>query len=374
MGGMAAFGCPSPPAVSVEAVRPRDLLATVSTTECLVRPARAARITAGISGGVERVAVKEGERVAAGQLLAVIAGGRADAETRRRTAAVEHARATLERTRTSAQAARRLLRQEVERAARQERLWAGRHVSREAYGEAAAAVQVRETVVAAQQAEVDTAAHRLRAALADLDRARWLADREARVVAPFAGVVTRLHVQEGQQVQAGEPYSRGSALLTLEDPVALTVDALVAESEVAALAAGQPAAVRFDAWPERAYRGRVAAVGYAPSGQGLYGVEVAAVGAWDGVRPGFTCEAEIKTATRRGALAVSKLALLARDGSDGVWVLRAGRVAFSPVKLGVSGASHVEVLSGLADGDEAVIGPFDVARDLTPGLRVRRVP
>lgn len=374
IGWLTVFGCAPVPGVFVEAVRTRDLVATISTTECLVRPIRVAHITAGIGGPVERVAVREGERVAAGQLLAVVAGVWAETETRRHTAAVEHARARGERARSNVQVARRLLRLSTEQAARQERLWVGRHVSREAYDEAAAVVRLREAEVSARQTEADAAAHDLRANLADLNRARWLANREARVVAPFAGVVARLHVQEGQQVQAGEPYSIGDALLTLEDQAMLVVDAVVAESDVRALVAGQPAGVTFDAWPERAFPGRVAAVRYASAGQGLYRVEVEAVGAWDGVRPGFTCAAEITTANRRGALSVSKLALLARDGIDGVWVLRAGHVAFSPVMLGVSGAAHVEVLSGLRDGDEVVIGPFDVARDLIPGLKVQREP
>ena len=247
-------------------------------------------------------------------------------------------------------------RRAADAAAQQAWLREGRHVSREAHREALGSADAARTTVAARAAAKREAAARLRAAQADHAAARRLADREARVLAPFAGMVTRLYVEPGQQVWAGESRYRGSLLLRLEDPSQLAVDALVTAPEVAALAAGQPVAVTVDAWPERVYRGRVESVGYAPAGDGLYRADVAPVGVWDGVRPWFTCEADITTATRRGVLAVPKLALLRRDGTDGVWVVRDGHVSFTPVVLGVAGAAHVEVLSGLRGGESVVTG------------------
>ena len=370
--GLAMFaGCSSGPAVSVATVGARDLAATVAAAECSVRSARVARVTAGISGRVERVAVVEGAAVAEGDVLIEIGGVRAEADTQRFRAAVEMARTAVEGTRLAVADARARMRLAADAAARQSRLRAARHVSRAAHREAlGAADAARITVAAADAAEREAAAH-LRAAEADHANALRTADREARVLAPFAGIVTRLYVEPGQQVQAGESRYRGSLLLRLEDPTWLAVDALVAAPDVAALAKGQPVAVTVDAWPERAYRGRVEAIGYAPAGVGLYRADVTPAGAWDGVRPGFTCEAEVTTASRRGALVVPKLALLRRDGTDGVWVVRDGRVSFVPVALGIAGASHVEVLSGLQGGESVVTGPFEAAGELVPGAAVQ---
>ena len=89
------------------------------------------------------------------------------------------------------------------------------------------------------------------------------------------------------------------------------------------------------------------------------------------MRPGFSCAAEVTTATRRAAVAVPRLALLSRDDRLGVWRVEDGRVSFAPVSVGVRGDVFVEVLSGLASRDRVVIGPFDVAGTLEPGQRVQ---
>ena len=366
----AFYGCSAAPVVTVATVEHRALAATVPA-ECSVRSGRSAHVTASMSGRVERVAVVEGAWVTAGDVLIEIGRARAEADTRRFGAAVETARAAVEGARLAVADARSRLRLAVEGATRQSRLRAARHVSREAHREALGEAEAARTVVVAAEAAEREAAARLRAAQADYSNARRTADREARVLAPFAGTVARLYVEPGQQVQAGESHYRGSLLLRLEDPARLAVDAWVPAPDMASLAKGQLVAVTVDAWPERAYRGRVSAVGYAPGSGGLYRVQVAPDGVWGGVRPGFTCEAVITTARRRGALAVPKLALLRRDGTEGVWAVRDGRVSFVPVTLGITGAAHVEVLSGLLGGETVVTGPFEAAGELAPGAVVQ---
>ena len=44
---------------------------------------------------------------------------------------------------------------------------------------------------------------------------------------------------------------------------------------------------------------------------------------------------------------------------------------FTPVRIGIAGEQHFEVLAGLEAGDEVVIGPFDAVRDMMDGDRVR---
>ena len=103
----------------------------------------------------------------------------------------------------------------------------------------------------------------------------------------------------------------------------------------------------------------------------LYVARVVPVDAWEGVRPGFSCSAEITTASRRKVVAAPKLALLSRDGQLGVWIARAGRISFRAVELGIDGEAYVEVLAGLRVGDRVVTGPADVARWLVPSITVR---
>ena len=124
------------------------------------------------------------------------------------------------------------------------------------------------------------------------------------------------------------------------------------------------------------------------------------------VRPGFTCTAEITTATRDNVLAVPIQATTVREmvrrregqhraradrrpaqrragpaacrrpssspasrgrKLEGVFVVRDNKAQFVPVKTGIAGEKYFEVLSGLKDGDSVVVGPFSSVRTLADG-------
>ena len=127
------------------------------------------------------------------------------------------------------------------------------------------------------------------------------------------------------------------------------------------------------------------------------------------VRPGFTCTANITTATRKAVLSVPIQAttvrefVVNREGNivrppqndkrrrrttttaiqelkpgeqrkelEGVFVVRNDNKAeFVPVKTGIAGEKYFEVLSGLKDGDKVVVGPFSSVRELVDGADVK---
>lgn len=363
-------GCSPVLLVDVEIVRVRDLRATTAA-DCIVRAERQIHLTAGVSGLVDRVTVVEGERVVAGQVLVRLASARADADDQRLAAVVAEARVQVERARLQVRIAEGQLDLARSTAARQEALWQNRQVARSEYQAAVDEVEVARAEVAGKQAAVDEAESLLRVAEADQQGA-WVASREIVVQAPFAAVVARVHVAEGLRVQAASGRYRGSALLDLESVNGVKVEALVPATDLPTVVAGQPVAVRVHALPDREFAGRVRAVGVEAYGVGA-DVEIEALGSWAGVRPGFSCAVEIVTVDRRGVVAVPRLALLSRDEVLGVWRVEVGRLAFVPVRTGVSGDVHVEVLSGLTAGDRVVIGPFDVAGKLEPAQRVQPV-
>src|SRR6185503_11885201 len=126
------------------------------------------------------------------------------------------------------------------------------------------------------------------------------------------------------------------------------------------------------------------------------------------IRPGFTCTAEITTATREQALAVPIQATTVREmvlddkgaivrepvtpgaprraGAvqaaelkpgqerkeiEGVFIVRDGKALFEIVKTGIAGEKYFEVLSGLKDGDSVIVGPFSSVRSLADGAAVK---
>jgi HlyD family secretion protein len=192
----------------------------------------------------------------------------------------------------------------------------------------------------------------------------------------------------------------------------------VDETDIPYIHVGQTAKVTIDALPDREFPGRVTEVGNSPiqtttAGQRAtnFKVVVKIDGEVQGVRPGFTCTAVITTATREAAVAVPIQAMSVRelvvDASgepvkspepapgtaaaprrpsaapaelapgqsrkeiEGVFVLENNRAVFRPVKIGIAGEKHFEVLSGLKEGDVVITGPFASVRNLREGDEVK---
>jgi HlyD family secretion protein len=180
---------------------------------------------------------------------------------------------------------------------------------------------------------------------------------------------------------------------------------------------GQKAKVTIDAMPNKTFTAKVTEIGNSPvqvTGQAATQATNSKVvltidGEIPEVRPGFTCTAEITTATRDDAVAVPIQALAVRElvydqqgqivrepkeagrrrsatptasaqelpaghtrkEEEGVFVVRGETVEFVPVKTGIAGDKYFEVLSGLKEGDQVVTGPFNSVRNLGDGDAVK---
>jgi HlyD family secretion protein len=202
----------------------------------------------------------------------------------------------------------------------------------------------------------------------------------------------------------------GTVLLTIADMGVIETEIEVDETDIPYIQVGQPARVTIDALPNQTFPGRVTEVGNSPiqaTGQAATGratnfmVVVTLEGKVPNVRPGFTCTAEITTATRRQALGVPIQAMTVRElvvdaednivpipppppGSsarpvqelepgqsrkefEGVFVVRDGKATFVTVTTGIAGEQYFEVLEGLQEGDEVITGPFASVRALRDG-------
>ena len=63
-----------------------------------------------------------------------------------------------------------------------------------------------------------------------------------------------------------------------------------------------------------------------------------------------------------------------RKETEGVFIVRDGKIIFSPVKMGIAGERYFEVVSGLKPGDQVVTGPFDSVRQIADGSAVQVNP
>lgn len=367
--------------VRIEEVARRDLVQIV-TASGNIRARRAVDMSSDISAKVSELLVAEGEDVTAGQVLIRLDPTQYDAGVSRAQAALSQARAGAAQQRANLIQARRNLERLQRLQARDSLL-----VSPQQIDDARTSVEVA-------AAGVQSAEFGVSQAEAGLIEAQ---DRRSKTVirAPMDGKVTRLNVEVGETVIIGTMNNPGSLILTISDLSVVEVVVQVDETDVPEIALGDSAAVRIDAFPDRIFSGRVTEIGNSairPPSQQTAGQQAAidfevviTLDATDApIRPDLSATADIVVETRSDAISVPIIALTVREKPDsvqvegeepdeeGVFVVREGTVAFTPVRVGIAGREHFEILTGVQPGDSVVAGPYQRIRQLNDGDAVRR--
>jgi len=299
---------------------------------------------------------------------------------------------------------------------RQQDLWKDELTTRETLERAENDVRVRETELRARQQEVETREQQIRQETANLESNRYELTKVT-IESPIDGLVTRRNIDEGETVVVGTMNNAGTVLMTIADMAVVQAEVEVDETDVPSVAIGQLAEVTIDALPDRTFAGRITEIGNSPiqaaaaTGRQATNFKVVVVlddALPEGIRPGFTCTADITTATRQSVAAVPIPAVAVRElvydaygqvvreptaderrsgratgvaaaelkpgqtrkETEGVFLVRDGRAAFAPVKVGIAGDKYFEVLSGLKPGDAVITGPYNSVRAMKDGDRV----
>ena len=224
----------------------------------------------------------------------------------------------------------------------------------------------------AAKAAADAAAAQL--AVSRRDRERALADvagvgklrAQARLVSPVDGVVSARLVEPGTTVVAGQ------AVLQVIDPASLWIKARIDQGQAGGVRLGQAAEIVLRSDSNRAYQGQVERVDWvsdAVTEERIVNVGFAARP--EGISVGELVEVTIRTAELQQARSVPAAAVKRLERQDGVWRLAEGRVAFQPVKLGITTLDgRSQIIEGLQAGDEVVVHS---ERELKPDARVKAV-
>jgi HlyD family secretion protein len=407
----------------------QDLTTVVSGTG-QIKPKTYTNLGATAMGRITHLYVKEGDRVKAGETVATIEHVQQEAGVAGQQAAIASAKTDIE----ADIAAEKTAEANVEHAKadleqkqldwqRAQALYTAGILAKQDYDAKKAAydtdvASLAQAVAGVNQAKANTASARghMQTQVANL-RANQNALDLTMAVAPFDGIVTNEPVREGETVVEGiEGYS-GSTLMTLADMSVITAEVKVDETDIVNVQVGQPADITVDALPGKVFKGHVTLVGdqalLRSTGiatlQSTTGTEEAkdfkVVITLDtpsnDLRPGLSTTAKITTAHKANTLALPIQALTmhnpvddkAKDGVQaassasnaaaksapvqGVYVVskdKSGklRARFVPVTTGITGATDIEVLSGLKEGDEIIIGPYKTLRILKNNALVKR--
>jgi RND family efflux transporter MFP subunit len=338
------------------------------------RPYQQVDVHAKVAGFIRKIYVDVGDHVKAGQVLAIL-------EVPELSAQVAGAKAEIQRY----QDAIRRSESEIQRA---ESTHAAYHA---AYSRLKRASESRPGLIAEQELDdsmakdKETAAQieSARAALAesqsqlvsartDLDRLSAL-EAYSHITAPFAGVVSKRYADTGTLIQAGTSSStQALPVVQLAEWSALRLVVPVPESAVPQIHLGSVVQVRVGAL-NRTFEGRVARFADALDSQTRTMETEIDVENRDGTLVGgMYAETNLILSERKTVLTVPIQAVQREEsGASVLMVDREGRVQERPVKLGAEGNDLVEILSGLSEGDQVVIGNRS---ELLPGEKVNPKP
>lgn len=298
-----------------------------------------APIFARTNGYVRRWLVDIGDTVRAGQVLAILDAPDVDQQLAQASADYQTALANQRLARTTADRWDTLLKKDA--------------VSRQEYDEKAGDYAAKSAVANAQ--------------LANVRRLRAVQGFE-RLTAPFAGVVTSRSAQIGALVTSGTAASQ--PLFTVADVHRVRIYVRVPQSASAEVHPGQHARLNVPEYPARAFDAAVVRTAGAIDPQsGTVLVELQADNADRALKPGAYAQVSFAVSAGGGALRLPGSAILFREsGSAVVTVVDGNRAKLTPVKLGRDQGKEVEIVSGLAGGEQVVDTPPDA---IETGDRVR---
>jgi RND family efflux transporter MFP subunit len=348
LGGVVYWLKFSPVPVSPHVIEVGEIVAEVMGTGTLEARVKST-ISPKIPGRIEKLLVDQGDRVQAGQLLLVLD----DAELKQQAAVAEAniaaAQAALDRLKADQAQTAAVLVQAQQNYDRVRKLAERNVVSAEESDKATEALHVAQAGVARAEAALLEGRKQLVSAEKNLGyRQALLAD--ARVSAPFEGLIVKRYRDPGDVVVPGSPT------LTLVSLDEIWVSAWVDETEMARLHVGQPARVVFRSEPTRSYQGQVARLGREADRETReFVIDVRVLTLPENWAVGQRAEVYIQTDRKTSVVLLPTNYVVWRDSQAGVFCKVDDRAEWRPVTLGLQARETVEVTEGLQPGDVVLI-------------------
>jgi HlyD family secretion protein len=376
--------------VRMEPVARRDLVSAVTASGNIEAKSQV-DVQSEVTARILRITVQEGDLVQKGQLLVELDQVQFRGNVESAEAQLTAQQASLMQARVNRDQAKRSLDRTTELKRTTPTM-----VSDEVMEQAQQAFDVAEANFRATTASVSQAEASLREARENLARTR--------LFSPISGRVVRLAVEEGEVAVPGTFSRDVGMLMRIADMSAIQALVKVDETDVVRLELGDSVSVSIDAFPDTTFVGRVtkianSAAALSAAGQGTdravdFEVEVTLENPPADVRPDLSMTARIITDVRQGVMSIPIIALTTRPPTaagdtataaplgdstaagrpkdiEGVFVVENGIARFRPVKVGIAGDEHFELLSGVSEGETIVAGTYQAIRDMTDSTKVR---
>lgn len=312
----------------------QDWLEAVGT----VRAEQTSQAASQMMGTVVAIRAHEGDRVEAGQVLAIIDDSQPRAAVQQSTAATIAAESELDAADTELALATATLK-------RYQPLYEKGTVSPREFDEIkarCASAQAHRETAHARQAEAEAALTQARTALG-----------YTQIHAPFTGIVTEKKADVGTMASPGMP------IFTVEAARRYRLEATVDERDMGLLKLGVPVSVFLDAFADDEFRGTIVEIVPAadPASRGfLVRIELPSDAR---LRSGLFGRARISHG-QRAALLIPKAAVVEHGQLQGAYVIDPdGEARLCYLTLGKATGQQIEVLSGIREGERLIAAPGD---------------
>ena len=375
--------------VQTEKVEKRTITQTVSATG-KINPEFKVVITPEVTGEIVQLPVKEGQTVKKGELLIKIKADAYLAQKQRSEANLWAAKSSLAQRKAELDKISSDFDRMKELHAKKLSSDADLEAAKSTYLSAAAGYEASKANV--QQSEAS-----LRETIESLNKTT--------IYSPMAGVITQLNVELGERV-LGSGFSQGTNIMTVSDLSSMEATVDVDENDVVLISVGDTAYVKVDAFGDKDIRGVVTQIGNSAktSGQGSqelvvnFEVRIRVTNMDTNLRPGMSCNADIRTETVNEVISVPLQSVTARGDfnmpkpsedeesmakvvekksndnkpEEIVFIVVNGKAKSVKVNTGLSDDNYIEVKEGLKGSEEVVNGSYRaISRELKDGSLVK---
>lgn len=349
--------------VVVESLTLRSINSSILASGRLTHEEKAI-LSAEVIGKVQSVLVKEGDSVQKGQLILQIDDQELRAEVERNQAVVRMQEIEIER--------QRIRVKRFEKAwKRNEQLLALKQISNDTFEDS-------ELTHNLSVVDLETAIEALTQAKAQLYQSQNRLDK-TRIYSPINGIVTSVDIKPGETAIPSATNIPGSNLVTIANPQSIYTEVNVDEADVANIKINDHADVIAIAYPDHPIRGVVESIASsAKVAEGRRGRSFAVKIRFTEepqvqLMPGMSCRTEIYTSSRENILAAPIKSIITQENSSGdqlnhyLFVNRDNTAHRVPIKTGIADDEYQEVMSGIKEGEEIILGPDKTLQHLKEG-------
>ncbi len=355
-----------------------------------INPVEKVELRPEVTGEIVELPVQEGDQVTKGQLLIRLKPDQYIARRNRAQASLSFAQASLREREASLD--------EVESNFKRVKGLFSKQLASESDLESANSSFIRtKSQVEGQKASVLQARENYNDAVVELEKTA--------IYSPLDGTISQLNVEKSERV-LGSSFSQGTHLMTVADLNQMEAIVEVDENDVVLITVADTAIIEIDAFGDKKFSGVVTQIGNSAKTAGLgsqnevvnFDVEIRLIDLDKNIRPGMSCDADIKTETRKEVISVPIQSVTARipkkedvieeengDSTNNAEVrkekLKPVEVVFVEdgnfskmveVETGISDDTYMEIKSGLEKGQKVISGPYKaISKELEDSTKVK---